>query len=822
MDGVLRDVRFGLRLLRLRPLFSFGAILSLALAIGLNSAVFGVASSTLLKPLDVPEAGRLIRVYGYDPKLPSRYWHFTYPDFRDLRTRVRSVERLAAFSRFPLSIMFDTVAERVSGEVVTGNFFDILRVKPVVGRLIGPQDDDASAPPVVVVSEDLWRDKFKGELSAIGRDIEVAGRPHRVVGVVPSSYDGLVKDWLEQPDVWVSVETYLASVAESRRLPLTNYVSSWLLPVGRLKPGMSRNDASEDLNRVMASLKGQAPGSFKYQRLDVFSAARGNFHPGHMGKVLRTLAGLAAIVGLILLLACSNVMNLLLERAIVRRNEIATRFALGAQRTRIVRQLLAESLVLAFLASSIGLLLAPAFSEFLLLLPRPLGVPLSYDVRLDEWTLTFTVLAAMFTTVLFGVAPALIGTRVSLASVLRNGGQGPTTPRRLTLAQDGLVILQVTVSVILLIGCGFFMRSLSHSYGGNLAYRPEQLMLLSVDLTPSGYDMTQRGAFLMSTMDRIRRLPGLEAATLTWIPPASSDMFSLDVAHPDEERGFGERIDKVHANVIGPDYFNVLGNDLLHGREFSDLDAHGAPRVAIVNQSFVRELWSNRDIVGRSLHLTVGGKRHTYEVVGVAQDTKYHTFWEAQHPHIYIPMFQTAVGAPYVLVRASEALGDVATNVRAELKSMDAKVPVVEMRTWQDQMQRALTHQWLGMMLSGILGVLALVLACLGIYSVTGYAVAQRQREFSIHMVLGCNPGALITEVLTHATRLMAIGGIAGFFLARAGARFLNEYIEGLPDYDAYSFLIVFNLLWLSSLIAAAIPAWRAVYTDPAITMKQS
>jgi predicted permease len=805
---VRQDVVFAIRQLARNRAFTLAAVLTLALGIGANSAIFSLVDAVVLHPLPgIRDPQRLAEI-GYS---------ISYPLLEDLRRDARAQIELAGFSSRPMAISGSERPRTVRGVVVTGNYFSVLGARVSLGRPILPADDQGDGSLVAVVSDAFWRRELEANPSVLGRTLMVNGVPLQIVGVAEPGFRG---SRLSNMEVWVPLHAWpqLAPTSFGRKIEQRGW--SWINAIGRLQPGVEPAQALAVLNATSKRQKELYPteGRSNWQ-LELVPAAQRILGGGKWSAVVGFATMLMAVVGLVLLLACANVANLLLARAAHRRREIAVRLALGAGRGRLVRQLLTESLVLALTAAAVGVAVMPAIVRVLARETTPaMFSPESLGADIGVRALAFTAVVALLAAVIFGLTPALQTSRASHMSALKDGTAGGGHQRSRT--RDMLLTLQVAFCLVLLVGAGLFTRSLVASLRADLGFRTEHLALATVEPGLARYDPVRASAFYVEAGDRLRALPGVKGVTWTSVVPMTD---SYDTGSADIE-GYAKRPDEdieLEYATVGADYFSVLGIPLVGGRDFGALDVYGRAKTIIINETMARRYWKNGDAVGRRV-IMVGDD--TVTVVGVVRDAKYHTLSEPPQSYVYRPLAQRRVAgqaSTTLIVRTDGSSTDeVLAALPRELRAVAPTVPVSGLGTFADRFDDLLMPQRFAAALLGFFSALALVIAAVGVYGVVAYAVSQRTREIGIRVALGAQPGSVVGLVLGRSLRDVVIGVLIGLALAVAATRAVVGLLYGVTPTDATTFIGTSLVLMVVAIMAALGPARRAARTDPANALR--
>ena len=832
LQGLWADVRFGLRSLRKSPGFTAAAVLTLALGIGANSAIFSLVNAVLLQRLPVRESERLVHVNFEGGGVLS------YPEYADLRDHQRACDGLAAFGGIQVSLTRGGEAELANGLIVAGNYFEVLGVRPALGRLIASSDDvRPGAHPVVVLGHAFWRSRFASEPGVVGRELLLNGHRFTVIGVAPEGFQGSqlgAERGLYVPMMMQAVVRPPRAGYSGEMDPdlLRTRNKRWLTALGRLQPGTTAEQAASALTSLAVGLLPPRPAGAPEVRMATVPVDVGDARVRAQLRSVATL--LLSVVGAVLLLACTNVANLMLSHAAVRRREIALRLALGASRLRLVRQLLTESVLLACLGGLAGLLLTYwTLAAFRGAAPPPGALPLAIQVAVDERVLAFTFALAVLAGIVFGLAPGLTATGGALVPALKDESFVRDERARRFNLRNALVVSQVSLSLLLLVAAGLFLRNLRELSAIGPGFDVERLLSAQLPVNLLRYTQDQGRAFYRNVVERVESLPGVESASVARIGllGGGGRVSSLHVegrpGHPDRFQSEGGVVpergrDAVNSNVIGPGYFSTLGVPLVAGRDFDPRDVREAPLVALVNESFCRLHFADRqrrDVLGERLSLN-GPEGPWREIVGVVGDSKYRALTEQPTPMAYVPLSQQHETGVVLYVRTSAAPASLLAAVRREVQSLEPNLPLPELRTVAETVSGSLYAARMGARLLAAFGGLALLLAAIGVYSVISYGVAQRTREIGVRMALGAGSADVQGLVLRRGLRLVAIGVVVGLVLAFFAGRFLESFLYGVSGHDPLTFVAVPVVLTAVAFLACLVPARRAMKLDPLVALR--
>jgi len=821
MRSILQDFRHAARTLAKTPGLVVVAVVTLALAIGANTAIFSLINTALFAPLPFKDADKLVRVFRQSSD-GSETRFFSYLDYMEYRDRSDVFDELTAHSNVPLSIETTDASETRFGQVVTGNFFAALGVEAVHGRVLTVEDDiTPGAHPVVVISHSYWQRACGGRKGVVGETITLSGHAFTIVGIAPKGFTGTMP--VPSPEMWAPL-TMLAQIRPDMKNQLASRNNGFLFVVGRLKPGLAMEQAQARLAVTASQLLEIDPERYEDEyAVLVPSTGIIPMTPGMRGTVQGVSALLMAMVGLVLLVGCANVANLLLARSTTRRREIGTRLALGASKWRIIRQILAESVTLALLGGAAGLVLAIWTLDLLVLsLPElPWGITLNLDFGLDWRILSFALLASLLTGVVFGLAPALAAAKTELVTAMKDdSGARGQSPRKLSL-QSLLIIGQVALSLVLLICAGLFMRSLMHAHSIDPGFDHKNVLAVALDFGARDFDEAATETFCDQLLQKTRALPGVESASIEDCPPLtltlSSTGFWIEdrpITDPDDERV------STFKSTISIDNFRTLGMSLLRGREFTQGDAANAPGVAIVNQAFADRYWPGQNPLGKRIS-SKGADGPYMEVVGVARTVKHQFIGEDPRPYIYLPLSQHYdVQFATLLVRTEGDPMVAASPVREVIRDIDPSMSPMDIRSLTELISFSLIPAKFAAALFGMFGVIALLLASVGLYGVMSYSVSRRTHEIGIRVAIGAQKTDVLRLVLKRGVALTAIGFGIGLVISLASTRLFSSFLYGITSTDLLTFICVCMLLGAVAMLACYIPAHRATKVDPMVALR--
>ena len=817
MESLLQDVRYGLRLLAARPAFTAVAVLTLALGVGANTAIFSYVNSLFLRPLPYREADRLVRLHGEDAKR-RRPSTFSYANYRDLSVRSQTLAGLAAHQYTTASLNAGAGPQSVQGELVTGNYFAVLGASAAAGRALTEDDDRVpGAHPVVVVSNKFWRTALNADPAATGRTVQLNGHAFSVVGVMPENFRGSYEAF--DADFWAPVMMH--EQVRPRGLALDMRGWGWLQGTGRLKDGVSLAQAQDELSRLATDLEREYPRSNTGQGFRLFPASA--LPEEHRRGLTGVLAFFTAVVSLVLLMACANIASVLLSRMASRRREIAVRQSLGATRARLVRQWLTESVLLGLAGGAAGLLIATWLSDAMLALVPPDLRGFAPSARLDWRVLAFAFAVSALTGVLCGLFPALRAGRADIVGVLKDESTTSAGGTHRSRLQQLFVVAQVAVSLVVLTTAGLLLRSLSASESFDPGFDTENLLLARIELRPHGYKEDRGREFYRQLTDRLKSLPGVEGVTFARVVPLGPDSESQGFRIPgrapqptDDAPG----ILSIAFNVVGPDYFAVMGIPLVRGRGFDEREARkGARPAVVVNETMARRFWPDGDAVGKTV-IVPDDTPIEAEIVGVARDIKYYSLGEEPQPYVYASAGMIYSPSAIMHVRASSDPRALFSAVRKEVEGLDANVAVSELTTFAELRRVPLFTQRAMASVSGLFGLLALLLTSVGIYGQMAYSVSERTREIGIRLALGARRADIFRLVVRQGLLLAGLGIAAGLAASFALTGLLRSLLFGVTASDPATLASVSLLLAVVAFLACYIPARRATRVDPMVALR--
>ena len=824
MKDLIHDLRYGARMLIKKPGFTLVAIITLALGIGANTAIFSVVNAVLLRPLPFPQPERLAMVNTTNLERGITNFGTSMPDFRAWRERNRVFEKMAAFSTTSFNISGTTEPERVSGARASADLFSVLGVTPVRGRAFTGEEEIFGKHHVVIVSEALWQRRFGAEASLTDQRMTLNGEQYAIIGVMPRAF--------QFPDQTVALWTPLAVADGSENNTRGNY---WLGVVARLKPGVSAAQAEAEMDGIFRQLEQEETG------FGGFGAQVVLLHEATVGGVKTALLVLLAAVSLVLLIACANVANLLLARAAARQREIAVRTALGAGRGRLIRQLLAESLLLGLAGGALGLLLAVWGVDVLVGLGP--NVPRLGEIGIDRAVLLFTFALAILTSVTFGLVPALQSSKTDLNETLKESGRSATVSARRRVLGNALVVVEVALSFVLLAGAGLMINSLLRLQRVNPGFRTDHIITMQLSLPAAQYAPDRpelTSSFFQQLIERVKTLPGVEAAGVTSALPLTNSgwgkLFTI------EDRPAPKSLDEV-PNVqyrqVSADYFGTLAIPTLKGRPFSERDTRSTLPVAMINETLARRFFADADPIGKRLFLgppeelvppgilPPGFRFQHFTIIGVIGDVRHNGLNQPLTPEIYTlheqelaSKFASPSGSMYLAVRTTTEPSTLVGAIRREVQQLDREQPIAGIATMEELLATSLSQSRFSTLLLAIFAGLALILAAVGIYGVMAYSVAQRTHEIGIRVALGAQAGDVLKLVMSQGLTLAVAGVAIGLGAALIMTRVMTSLLYGVTATDPVTFAVIPVVLTGVALVASFVPARRATKVDPMVALR--
>ncbi len=822
LQDLLQDLRFGVRMLRRNPGFSTLAILCLTLGIGANAAVFSWIEGVLLRPFPLVERqDRMVALAGTKPggfdkgSLGLGYTDVSWPDFLDFRRECKLIDWFIVDRITGTTLSIGDRAERVSASVVSANYFDALKVHPILGRGFTPEEDfGRNAHPVAVISYWLWQERFSGDKNIVGRTQLLNGVPHTIIGVAPRGFYGTFVGFPMQ--FWVPTsmqETFIPGgyKLEDRGAP-------WIEGFARLKPGVTLEQAQAEISTVVKRLEKDYLATNRGRGVELLPLRKTPFNQA--SSLAPTLEIALGVVFFVLLIACANVSSLLLVRSLARRHEMTVRLAIGSKRGRLLKQLLTEGLILSSISAVAGLLVA-YWSRNLLAVFFPSSGVIATNLagQMDWRVFVFSIGVCLVSTLMFGLVPALQTSKIDLATALKSDSGGSLGGRGKSRARSTMVIIQVSLSFILLVGGVLLMRSLQQLRGADPGFLTDNVLTSFFDLVSAGYDVPRAKHFQDALVDRVKALPGVESAAWVRIRPFS---YAAYFTAPIVVDGYQTAVDErptVEYNQVGPGYFATMGIPMLSGREFTAGDTETATPMVVVNELMVKKYWYGNDPVGKRIQV----KDKEMRVIGVAKYVKYGTFAEAPKAFFYVSLTQNLSARANLILRTSQGPSVMMPALTDQVHALDGGLGLQELITMREHMNRtALASQQIVVALLSIFGGLALLLAAIGLYGVMSYSVSQSRRELGLRMALGANTAQMFQLIMSRGLVLSAGGVVLGFVVALVVTRLIGvgDLLYKVNPLDPLAFGVAFAVMALISLASCLLPAWRATRTNPVTALR--
>ena len=805
LEEFRRDLQYGFRMLRRNPGYTAVALIGLALGIGVNTAIFSFADALLFRSSFGSHDGTIVRLYGLRDN--DRLDTFSYANYKDIRDQASSFAALAAHQNVVVGVGIGEMQEDAPGEIVTGNYFSVFTVMPRAGRTFTAEDDNSSVP-VVVVSERFWSSKL-GSADLGGLRIYVNGHPFDVVGVAPASFKGAFGAFAT--DMWFPLSTM--QMVRPRETNLSMRGWGWLHGTGRLKPGVSLATALGELQRISAQLLHDYPRNAANFTL----VEAGNLRDDMRSDVSKVLLAFMCAAGAVLLITCANIASMSMARTTARGREVAIRQSLGAGKLRLIRQWITESVLLASAGGAAGMLFAVWLKQATLRLAPPEWSNFAPNLSVDWRLLLFALGLAVFTGVLFGVAPALHAGRVSVAGALKSDAAATFGLRRSSF-YGVMVAVQVALSLVLLVCSGLLFRSLRESEMFRLGFEGEKLVVARFDLNRNGYNRAAQRAFYEQFAGKLSSASAVAGVTYGMVIPLGYDReasgYQIEGVQPPD----GKQFFSLPNDIVGPDYFKTLGIPIVEGRDFAPYLVATGPREAIVNENFARQFFPNQSAVGK----TIRTDRVTeIRIVGIARNISYYSLGEKPQPYVYLPALQFPPSGVAVFVRSTTNADSIVPLVKQASRALDPNVTTNNILTFSELRRGPMFQTRLLMTVSAVFGVLALILTLIGLYGVISYSVSRRTREFGIRIALGAHRAEVFRMVVSEGLRLTILGMILGILAALVCARFIAEQLFGVSPSDPVTFTAIAGLIAGTAALACYIPARRATRVDPMTALRE-
>jgi putative ABC transport system permease protein len=822
METLLQDIRYSLRMLRKKPIFTIVAVLTLALGVGANTAIFSIVNAVLLRPLPFRSPDRLVRIVFNNPGVGLRDIPFSVPELDDLRTRSGAFEEVTAVGGGSVNLTGAGQPERLKFVVTHPNYFSMLGVIPQIGRLFGPQDFALGFAPVAVISDSIWRNSYGADPSVLGRTLHLDNDAYTIVGVLPPGFRHL------GPAVSGNVEVFLTAGFSDDPSPKP-FRSAHVLPaaIGRLKPGLTLEQAQARVTAMATQLRQEFPADYPAQAQ--WTVEIQSLQESLVGNVRPMLLVVMGAVILIVFIVSLNIANLLLARASGRQQEMAVRLAMGASRGRMIRQMLTESVLLSSIGGLAGIATAVGTLNFIVHFVPP-NIPRLSEVRIDWIVLAFALLISLLIGLLFGLAPAIQATKSILSSSIREGARGSGYSARTGRWRDALIVSELALAVVLMVAAGLLLRTLGELLRENPGFNPTHVVAASVWL-PIPNDpkvdpylgVARKATFNREVLRRMKAIPGVELAGLTSALPATVHNNINNIALTIEDRPM-ESSQDLRAEIIrvSPDYFGVMQAPLLRGRSFTAADEDGKLLVVIVDETTARRYWTDRDPLGRRLRFGQDPKQPWMTVAGIIKDIKNDGLDVDGVPHIYVSIYQSGDRDLSVVLRTSLPAAALEPRIRHEIQSVDPGLPVFNVSSMNDVLDVSLASRRFSATLVAAFAGLALLLASMGIYGLLAYLVGQRSREIGLRIALGANRGDILKLIVAKGVVLASVGIVAGVLLSASTASMMASLLYGVRPRDPVVFFIVPVLLLTVAALASYIPARRATKADPMFALRES
>ena len=822
MESLWKDLRYAVRMLFRNKGFALVAILTLALGIGANTAIFSVFNGMLWRHLPVKDASRLVVLVSKSSNA-SFYTPVSYPDFLDYRQIHSAFSDVAGWATNPVNFVAESRGEahpeRAWADLVTGNYFSMLGLQAGQGRLFtGNEGWIPGKDPILVLSHKYWQKRFGGDPGVIGQSVQLNQHPFTIVGVAPESFHGAY--YFLEPDFYVPLSEY-AVLDESQTGFFSNRRNSNLRLLGRLQPGVTAAQATAAAQSVDQRLSQEFPEAHKDISLAVFPELAARPEPGFGGFMTTALSIFMVLAGLVLLIASANVANLILARANSRRKELATRTAMGANRSRMIRQLLTESILLALCGGAIGLLLAQWIAGLLASIHVATDIPVRlFDTQVDWRIFAFSFLAAVLTGVFAGLIPAIQASKTNLADALKAGGRSGDGSAGRSRFRNALVVTQVAVSVLLLACAGLFLRSLQNSSQVDMGFRPDHVLMLNMDLGLQGYEEARGQRFYQQVRERVSAISGVRDAAVSAYIPMGMETTMIDIQPEGQVLNGKFKNEPAVKNIVQPGYFDTIGVPLISGRGFTEADTATAPLVAVVNDTLAKKMWPGQNPVGKIFRTSKDGP--PIQVVGQTHTGKYLFLYEPPQMCAYFPLAQLYSPTATLMVRSEGDPSALIPAVREQISELDSTLPVFDVQTMDAHVQygKPLLPARIGAMLVGAFGLLGLALATVGVYGVVSFSVSQQTQEIGIRTALGAQRSSILTLVLKQGMLMSLIGTAIGVAIASFVIRALHSVLYGVQSTDFSLLATVSTLLLAVAFIATVIPALRATRVDPVIALR--
>lgn len=817
MNTLIQDLRYGLRMLLTQPGFTLVAIITLALGIGANTAIFSVVNAVLLRPLPYQQPEKLVAVWETNKLRALSKGTMSYPNFYDVRARNQSFDQMASYYTTSAALTGIATPINLRSAVVSAELFSLLGNKPERGRWFLPEEGKpgSNTGRAVIISHALWQRQFSKDANIIGRSILLNGKPSNIVGVMPMGFQFPIE--ADPIEVWLTSAVDSEKPNPKEEATDEQRGAHFISAIGRLKPGVTVEQAQADVSLIAANLEKQYPDTNTSHGVRLIS-----FHQDIVSDYRSALWIILGAVGCVLLIACVNVANLLLARATARYKEIAVRAALGANRWRVVRQLLTESLVLSLAGGILGLLLAWWGTEVLIRL-IPEDVPRLSEIRIDRLVFGFTLVMSAVTGIVFGLVPALQASKVELTEAMKEGGRAAGTGGARGRLRNSLVVAEIAIAMVLLVSAGLLLKTFRKLQQVELGFNTDHVLTAVVEIPDARYPKPeQAAAFYKSLVEKVKTLPGVERVSAIVPQPLSGDSYSISFEVEGRNIPKGEQPSS-HFRAISLDYFNTMKIPLVAGRDFTARDDEKSPPVIIVNETFAQKHFPGESPIGKHIKpgISVQGEPKWREIVGVVKSVKHRQPINRDYePEYYVPHPQVPLGGMSLIIRTQNEPTGFAAAIQREVSSLDKDVPVYRIKTLDQYLGIAVAQPKFNAMLLALFAGLALLLTAVGLYGVMAYTVAQRTQEIGVRIALGAQTSDVMKMVLRQGVTLAAIGLFIGEIAAFALTRLMGTLLYGVSATDPLTFMVIGLLLTLVTLLACYLPARRAAKVDPMIALR--
>jgi putative ABC transport system permease protein len=821
MNSLSQDIRYALRGLRKSPGFAIIAVLTLALGIGANTAIFTVVNAVFFHSIPVQDPKNLVQIFTVDQRkilglTSNNNFPNSYPNAVDIQNRAQSFSGIAITTFAPVSMTIHGQPDQYFSNLVSGNFFDVLGVRAALGRTFRPEEDrEPGAGPVVVLNYGFWERKFAGDRSVVGQNVLVNGQGFTIIGVAPNGFQGT--NIIGGPDMWIPMSMHDQILSGFTKILFTERRFLGFNAFGRLKDGVRTEQARAELQAIASDLERAFPLANKGRGFTTQPVLESSISPNQRGAFQRAGAMMMTVVGIVLLVACFNIANLLLARASGRKREMSIRAALGASRGRIITQLLTEAVMLALAGGALGLGLALVGRDLMWRFRPPLLPANGMDLSLDWHVLAFTMLIALGTGAVFGLIPALQSSRPDLVSELKERAGGDLRKGSRYNVRDILISVQVAVCLVALVGAGLFLLSLRNAQTMDPGFDTHNLAMLTFDLGALNYDTARAREFERRALEAAQNTPGVKAATISNTIPLFFGGFGRTLFREGEDTSSGQSGKVSQVSVISPEYLQTMGIPMVRGQIFDSSVREDSPRVAIVNETAAKVIWPNEDPIGKRFKFF---KDNDFtRVIGIVHDSKYNTLGEDPLPFIYTPLVQNPQPAVTLFFRSQGDPRSVLSSVRSKVQEMDRNLPITNVWPIGEVISQSLWAASFGASLLAVFALIAMILCAVGIYGVVGYSVGQRIREFGIRMALGAQPRDVLLMVLRSSALIMAAGLVLGLSAAFILARLVTAFLYGVNTNSPVAFLAMALVLAAVGVLASYIPARRAAMVDPMVAL---